>query len=779
MRLIHQLEQRVTVELTIAGLFIGLLNQGRSHWWVNSLMLTIIQTAVLMVGWASRQQSNGIGKADNVLILKGDTFIEQPIDAEYAGHQGLLGNPTGSYWPAGDSQYGTKGYHRNYDSGHVFWTAKSGAIALWHGFANTYNQTGGSNGWLGFPTKGKETDSSGGQRIDFEGGYIYWTEKEGARAFKNGELPWEKSIAAEYAGHQGLLGNPTTGYWDAADSPTGTKGYHQNYNNGHVFWTAKSGAIALWRDFADTYNQNGGSNNWLGFPTQGKRDWEGGQRIDFEGGYIYWTAQDGAKAYRPWETPNSSTVNDGQTINRKPVINFPNFEMPYGTSFSLQTYADRLQISDPDGDAIQFYEISVDPTRIDMEAWTLEGQPPGKYLIPADQFNTIKFYGSVLGSNSVLVRAFDGKEWSDSTSFNINVVASSNSGGVGITPGNGGSVSPTSPSPNPQPVSGKGVTIRTGGGDLVAEIKDLKNLILEKQKRINEIKNNTFWWVSPANLWDILQLELTVQQLEQTLQQKEVELKKLKENAFKFYPELESHKTDDNWWDNQSASVFYFDWNYDEYLQQDQKAKRFFEDIGKAKSPPITATKALEEYRNKVPQSVKDVYTKMSTAIFGTRVALTAGYASDDYYSKYVLPGWQHSGIDFDGASEIKAGIHGKVLYVENNYRSLGLGTAVAVQETIKGKETGRVWWYYHLANEKDLVKVKVGDPIIPSTPIGTPGANFKFSDGSTMGAHLHLAVATDTETISLQNDLKSSVIKGRTMSPIQAYWEAMNGISR
>jgi hypothetical protein len=340
----------------------------------------------------------------------------------------------------------------------------------------------------------------------------------------------------------------------------------------------------------------------------------------------------------------------------------------------------------------------------------------------------------------------------------------------------GRSVSTTSPSPNPQPVSGKGVTIRTGASP-EEQIKELNTLILQKQQSINEIKNDKFWWISPAKWWDIFQLELTLQQLEKSLQAAEVELKKPKENALKFYPDLEIYKTDDKWWDDQSASSFYFDWNYDRYLEEDQKAKTYFQNIGQAKSPPITATKALEEYRNKVPQSVKDVYTKMSTAIFGTRVALTAGYASDDYYSKYVLPGWQHSGIDFDGASEIKAGIHGKVLYVENNYGSFGLGTAVAVQETINGKETGRVWWYYHLANEKILVKV--GDPISPSTPIGTPGANFKFPNGSTMGAHLHLTVATNTEKKSLQNDTQSSVIKGRTMSPIQAYWEAMNGIPR
>ncbi|WP_341738036.1 S8 family serine peptidase [Microcoleus sp. CAWBG640] len=274
---------------------------------------------------------------------------------------------------------------------------------------------------------------------------------------------WQKDIDNTYQSAINLLGNPTGSYGKTVSSLNGAQGYGRNYDYGTVYWSDRSGAIALWHDFANTYNENGSFSDWLGFPTKANENWKDGQRIDFEGGYIYWTAQDGAKAYRPWETPNTSTVNDGQTINRKPVItSFPDFQMPYNGSFILQNYANQLQIADPDGDAIQFYEISVDPTRIDMEAWTLEGQPPGKFLIPADQFNTIKFYGSVLGSNPVLVRAFDGKEWSDPKSFNINVVPISNTGGVAITPGNGGSVSPISPSPTPAPISGKGVAIRTG-----------------------------------------------------------------------------------------------------------------------------------------------------------------------------------------------------------------------------------------------------------------------------------------------------------------------------
>jgi hypothetical protein len=150
----------------------------------------------------------------------------------------------------------------------------------------------------------------------------------------------------------------------------------------------------------------------------------------------------------------------------------------------------------------------------------LEGQPLGKYLIPADKFNTINFYGSVLGSNPVVVRAFDGKEWSDPKSFNITVVPSSNTGGVAITPGNGGSPSTTSPSPTPeQPISGKGVTIRTGAStDNNSSPEELENKIFEmaltyifdEMKKNPEIFNSRLSKLSNSevqlNIWDLWSL---------------------------------------------------------------------------------------------------------------------------------------------------------------------------------------------------------------------------------------------------------------------------------
>jgi hypothetical protein len=241
------------------------------------------------------------GYASYELTLDGEPAYKKAIDAEYARYQGLLGSPTTGYWPAADSPNGTKGYGQNYDDGHVFWTAQSGAIALWHGFAKTYNQNGGSNGWLGFPTKGKETDSSGGQRIDFEGGYIYWTEKEGAKAYHPWETPQQNlNNTVGYDGantHQTYVNTfSRNGGLSALGSPTGN--VHRSVDNGYVQefsgGSEGSGAImksgandnsywvggAFWAAYQDAVSQ--GKN--LGYPTSDRYEVNGVWRQDFQSG---------------------------------------------------------------------------------------------------------------------------------------------------------------------------------------------------------------------------------------------------------------------------------------------------------------------------------------------------------------------------------------------------------------------------------------------------------------------------------------------------------------
>jgi hypothetical protein len=226
---------------------------------------------------------------------------QRAMEREYQDMGWLLGNPTGPYANASRSPQGTEGKWRAYENGTIHWTPQHGAVAVWLDLQREYNEHGGSGGWLGFPTQ-REHDWKGGKRTLFEGGYIYW-DGQRAKAYRHGELPtpdWQQAMEREYQDMGWLLGKPTGPYANASRSPQGTEGKWRAYENGTIHWTPQHGAVAVWLDLQREYNEQGGSSGWLGFPTQRERDWEGGKRTEFEGGFIYWDGQR-ATAYRNGE----------------------------------------------------------------------------------------------------------------------------------------------------------------------------------------------------------------------------------------------------------------------------------------------------------------------------------------------------------------------------------------------------------------------------------------------------------------------------------------------
>ncbi|MEZ2300783.1 MAG: pesticin C-terminus-like muramidase [Microcoleus sp.] len=565
-----------------------------------------------------------------------------------AANQNSLGNPVTSYWDAADSPSGTKGYGRTYDRGSVYWTAKSGAIALVGSFADAYhsNENNGSKGWLGFPTA-KQWNWEGGQRIDFEGGYIYRTAKEGIRAFKYDESPWQKSIDAEYAGHKGLLGNPTTGYWPAADSPTGTKGHGQNYNYGTVFWTAKSGAIALPSPFANTYNQTGGSNNWLGFPTKGKEtDSSGGQRIDFEGGYIYWTAQSGAKAYRPWETPQ-------QNLNNTVGYDGANTHPTYVNTFNNNGRSSAL------------------------------GSPTGNVYRSVDNGYIQEFSGGSEGSGAIM------KSGANDYSYWV------------------------------------------GGGfwsayQKIMEQKDLGYPTSDRFVDQNGLLTQTFQKGKIVYDGGVYKVPLS---------SGDSGGGNSGGGSGNYYPQLAS--LTDGQWDEYSGDNTRFDNNWPDYRDDSYLTP--------------------EQFR----QPIKNIYTELSTAIFGSRYPMSAGYLHDrGYYNGGFGPQginvW-HPGIDImgTGGKEIKALVGGTVTYINVAGQPNGYITAIKADD-------GNLWLYTHINTAVTPGKrIEVGDKVGYVTQ----------ADG-----HLHLEVQKGFQyQPTYTNGGDKNFVANATISPLQAYWQWKN----
>ena len=175
---------------------------------------------------------------------------------------------------------------------------------------------------------------------------------------------------------------------------------------------------------------------------------------------------------------------------------------------------------------------------------------------------------------------------------------------------------------------------------------------------------------------------------------------------------------------------------------------------------------------------IREIYTNLSTAIFGKRLAMTVGYARDagyaDYFTKNTARGikpW-HSGIDISAsqADTVKPATTGIIAKVSTlNQYGGGTGYAIAVDETdIYSKFVGRRWWYFHLNGTQNW---KVGETVTPNV------SNF----GSVLPAQAHLHLTVQNENFEsddpLFNGSNSTTVVEKTISPIHAFWKANNVI--
>lgn len=123
-----------------------------------------------------------------------------------------------------------------------------------------YMDLGLVGSFLGAPTR-SERDVPGGRRADYEHGLIAWSEDTGAHAV-------DRALAERYddeGGVDGRLGFPTS---DAADLDD-DRGRHAGFEHGGIWWTEATGAHALWGPIHDRYTQDGGATGWLGYPDSG------------------------------------------------------------------------------------------------------------------------------------------------------------------------------------------------------------------------------------------------------------------------------------------------------------------------------------------------------------------------------------------------------------------------------------------------------------------------------------------------------------------------------
>lgn len=171
-----------------------------------------------------------------------------------------------------------------FTGGGIWWSAATGAHAVYGQIGSRYSQVRSPRGPLGLPV-GDESDVAGGRVQDFERGRMYWSPGSGG---------WEVYGAIgqrfqELGATSGLLGFPL-----AAEYYSYGGGRWQPFQHGAVYWSPATGSHETYGAIRDSYV---GLESQLGLPTTGEYadpQTPGGRVQDFQHGSIAWTAEGGS-----------------------------------------------------------------------------------------------------------------------------------------------------------------------------------------------------------------------------------------------------------------------------------------------------------------------------------------------------------------------------------------------------------------------------------------------------------------------------------------------------
>lgn len=180
---------------------------------------------------------------------------------------------------------------QDFRNGRIYWKKDAeNAWASWGRIGARYSEMGGAGSWLGYPTGEEQTGlKDGGVLQRFENGIIYWTPQTGAVAVKNDIVDaWG---ATEW--ESGAFGYPVSAAEAVKD------GAVQQFQNG-VAVRDKDGEVRMIEgQIGSKYVEAGGpDDSGLGFPTSEEIKIKGGALTQFEHGNIYWSASTGAHIIR-------------------------------------------------------------------------------------------------------------------------------------------------------------------------------------------------------------------------------------------------------------------------------------------------------------------------------------------------------------------------------------------------------------------------------------------------------------------------------------------------
>ncbi|HWC81151.1 MAG TPA: choice-of-anchor D domain-containing protein [Pseudonocardiaceae bacterium] len=205
------------------------------------------------------------GQGEQAVSLTGNV---DPIGAYYAqlgGSRSYLSDPVNAEYSTANG-----GMAEDFRGGSIYWSAATGAHAVHGVILAHYQALGGPAGALGYPTTDETGTPDGVGRFNHftgpgnNGASIYWTPNTGAWAVYG-------AIRAEWAAtgwERGPMGYPTT---DETGTPDGIGRFNhftgQNSYGASIYWTAKTGAHAVYGSIRAAWSASGWERGPMGYPT--------------------------------------------------------------------------------------------------------------------------------------------------------------------------------------------------------------------------------------------------------------------------------------------------------------------------------------------------------------------------------------------------------------------------------------------------------------------------------------------------------------------------------
>lgn len=145
-----------------------------------------------------------------------------------------------------------------------------------------WNKLGGPKSYLGLPTVAAKNVQSGnlrGIQQNFQNGTVFYSSKTGTRAIRG-------AIKTQFE-HYGLN---KTGFPTSDETKSAANGVWQTFQRGTFYWKSNTGAHLVTNGFLTRYGQNGYEHGYLGYPTSDEYNDRGHSRQDFEHGRFCWSS---------------------------------------------------------------------------------------------------------------------------------------------------------------------------------------------------------------------------------------------------------------------------------------------------------------------------------------------------------------------------------------------------------------------------------------------------------------------------------------------------------